>query len=72
MSRPLEALAEEILQLTPEARTRLLNRLVASLDAVNGRDAAWDALASNREAQTGEGQYVPLSDALERLRAELE
>lgn len=40
MPRPLEALAEEVLQLAPEARARLLERVVASLDADRARDAA--------------------------------
>lgn len=74
MTRPFDALAEEVLQLAPEARTRLLDRVVASLDADRTRDAAWDALAAQRDAEIDSGrvQAVPLEDVLARLRAELE
>ncbi|MBT9518955.1 MULTISPECIES: addiction module protein [Methyloversatilis] len=74
MPRPLEALAEEVLQLAPEARARLLDRVVASLDADRARDAAWDALAAERDAEleSGEAVAIPVEQALARLRAELE
>lgn len=74
MPRPLEALAEEVLQLAPEARARLLDRVVASLDADRARDAAWDTLAAQRDAELESGQAVaiPVEQTLARLRAELE
>lgn len=74
MPRPLEALAEEVLQLAPEARARLLDRVVASLDADRARDAAWDTLAAQRDAELESGQAVaiPIEQTLARLRAELE
>lgn len=74
MPRPLEALAEEVLQLAPEARARLLDRVVASLDADRARDAAWDALAAERDAEleSGEAVAIPVEQTLTRLRAELE
>jgi hypothetical protein len=74
MSRPIEALAQEVLQLPPEARTRLLDRVVASLDADPARDAAWDALAAKRDAEIESGRVpaAPVSEVLARLRAELE
>ena len=73
MPRPVEALAEEVLQLSPEARARLLDRVVASLDADRARDAAWDALAAARDAEleSGRVQGVPVTETLARLRAEL-
>lgn len=73
MSRPLEALAEEVLQLAPEVRARLLDRVVESLDADRARDAAWDALAAARDAELETGKTVasPLEESLARLRAEL-
>ncbi len=71
MSRPIEALAEEVLQLSPEARTKLLDRVVASLDTDRARDAAWDKVASDREAGAAGDQYVPVAEALARLRVEL-
>ena len=73
MTRPVEALAEEVLQLSPEARARLLDRVVASLDADRARDAAWDALAAARDAELESGgvRGVPVAETLARLRAEL-
>lgn len=74
MPRPLEALAEEVLKLPPEARSRLLDRVVASLDADRARDAAWDALAARRETELAAGQSstVHAAEVMARLRAELE
>ena len=73
MSRPLEALAEEVLQLPTEARSKLLDRVVASLDADRKRDEAWDALAARRDAEIESGQdtVVSGSEVLARLRTEL-
>ena len=56
MSRPLEVLAEEVLQLPTDARSKLLDRVVASLDADRKRDEAWDALAARRDAEIESGQ----------------
>lgn len=74
MPRPLEALAEEVHQLAPEARVRLLDRVVASPDADRVRDAAWDALAAQRNAElkSGEAVAIRVEQTLARLRAELE
>ena len=74
MSRPLEALAEEVLQLPTEARSKLLDRVVASLDADRKRDHAWDELAARRDADIESGTSAPVlgSEVLRRLRAELE
>ena len=73
MTRPLEALAEEVLQLPTEERPKLLDRVVASLDADRKRDEAWDALAARRDAaiESGQEAAVPGPDLLVRLRAEL-
>ncbi|MEO8124102.1 MAG: addiction module protein [Burkholderiales bacterium] len=74
MPRPVEALAEEVLQLSPAVRAKLLDRVVASLDADRARDAAWDALAAARDTEidSGQVQSMAVADALARLRAELE
>jgi len=74
MTRPLEALAEEVLQLPPEARSKLLDRVVASLDTDRARDRAWDEVAARRdeEIESGASAAVPGSEVLARLRAELE
>ena len=73
MSRPVEALAEEVLQLPAEARSKLLDRVVASLDADRKRDEAWDALAAHRDAaiESGQDSVVPGPEVLARLRVEL-
>ena len=74
MSTSLEALESEVLRLPTVDRTRLLDRVVASLDADAARDAAWDALAARRDAEIEQGtvEAVPLDEVLARLRAELE
>ena len=74
MPRPIEALAEEVLQLPTDARSWLLDRVVASLDADRARDAAWDALAARRDAEIESGAVVAVSgpEVVARLRAELE
>lgn len=74
MPRPVESLAQEVLQLPPDVRSKLLDRVVASLDIDRARDAAWDALAAKRDAEIESGavQPIPVSEVLARLRAELE
>ena len=71
MSTTLEALQAEVLRLSPKDRARLLDRLIASLDADTEVEAAWDAVAAAREAEmtTGIVRPVPLDAALSRLEA---
>ena len=71
MAMPLEALEAEVLQLRTEDRVRLLDRVVASLDADAAREAAWDAVAARRDAaaQRDPTLMVSMDDALTRLRA---
>ena len=73
MGMPLEALEAEVLQLRTEDRVRLLDRVVASLDADAAREAAWDAVAARRDdaAQHDPTLMVSMDDALTRLRASL-
>jgi hypothetical protein len=73
MPLPVEALAEEVMRLSPADRSRLLDRVVASLDADRQRDEAWDRLAARREQEidSGEAELVPVDDVIARLRAEL-
>lgn len=73
MSQTLEALENEVLRLPANDRVRLLDRVVASLDADSARDAAWDALAARRDAELAAGitTEAPLDDVLTKLRAEL-
>lgn len=74
MTRPIEAIAEEVLQLPTDTRSKLLDRVVASLDADRRRDEAWDALAARRDAEIEAGQHVvvPGPEVMARLRAELD
>lgn len=73
MTVPLEALASEVLRLPTAERRRLLDRVVASLDADAERDAAWDAVARAREdaARQDPSLLLPLDDVLSALREEL-
>ncbi len=74
MSRPIEALAEEVLNLPTDARAKLLDRVVASLDADRKRDEAWDAIAASRDAEIESGAVTVISsrEVLTRLRNELD
>ncbi len=74
MEIPIEVLEAQVLQLPTADRVRLLDRGVASLDADVARNAAWDAVAARREAESDRDPslLVPLDDALDRLRAELQ
>ena len=73
MTIPLETLEVAVLRLSPTDRARLLDRVVASLDADGIRDAAWDSVAAQREAalDSGEATEAPLEEVLARLKAEL-
>jgi putative addiction module component (TIGR02574 family) len=71
MSPSLEALEAEVLRLSPADRSRLLERLIASLDADVEVEAEWDAIADEREAELDSGrvQPVPFEEAIARLEA---
>jgi hypothetical protein len=74
MGIPLEVLEAELLQLPKAERMRVLDRVVASLDADQARDEAWDAVARERQAQAeaDPSLLVPLDEVLTKLRAELQ
>ena len=73
MGMPVEVLESELLQLPKADRIRILDRVVASLDADTARDAAWDAVAAQRDAEADQDPSVllELDDVLARLRAEV-
>lgn len=73
MTLPVEALELELLRLSTSERARLLDRVIASLDADKARDRAWDELAAQRDAEIERGDSSPVSgpEVLARLRAEL-
>jgi len=71
MPLSLETLQAEVLRLPPADRAKLLDRLIASLDVDAGAEAAWDALADQREQEldAGTAETVPLAVAVARLEA---
>ena len=73
MSLPIEALEAELLRLPSVDRARLLDRVVASLDADRARDEACDQLGAARDAEieSGASAPVPGPEAVERIRSEL-
>jgi hypothetical protein len=70
MSSNLETIQAEVLRLSPADRARLLDKLVASLDADAAAEAAWDDLADRREQELLAGSVEPVS--LETAIARLE
>jgi hypothetical protein len=71
MDTTLEVLEAEALKLTPGDRSRLAERLLASLDEDQEIEAAWDAVADEREAAisaTSTG-VVSFDAAIARLEA---
>ncbi|MBK6862081.1 MAG: addiction module protein [Ideonella sp.] len=71
MSTSLEALQAEVMRLSPSDRSRLLERLIVSLDSDAEVEAAWDAVADARESEIAAGvaARMPLEEALGRLEA---
>jgi putative addiction module component (TIGR02574 family) len=71
MSATLETLQAEVLRLSPAERAALLDSLIVSLDADAEAEAAWDALADERERalQDGTVEAVTLEAAMARLKA---
>ena len=69
MNNTLEALEAEALKLAPGDRSHLAERLLASLDEDEEVEAAWDALADEREAEIGATsvEAVPFDAAIARL-----
>jgi Putative addiction module component len=71
MSTSLEALQAEVSRLSPADRSRLLEHLIASLEVDDEVEAAWDAVADEREAAVDAGTVRPVmfEDAIARLEA---
>ena len=69
MPTSLEAVQAQVLRLSPSDRSRLLDRLIVSLDADAQADAEWDLLANAREMEitSGTATPLPLEDVLARL-----
>lgn len=73
MTFPIEVLEAEVLSLPAPLRSRLLDKLIASLDADPEWEEAWAQEADRREAAiaTGNAAWVPGEEAVARIRAKL-
>ena len=71
MTNTLETLQAEVMRLPPADRARLLDRLIASLDVDVSAEAAWDAVADEREQELAIGSVatVPLEAVITKLEA---
>jgi len=71
MPLPIDVPASQVLQLPTAERAKLLNQVISSLEADVQRDARWNALAAERdaEADADPSALVPVAEALARLRA---
>lgn len=72
MSLTIESLEAEALQLNAADRARLVERLIASLDADPEIEDAWATEVERRHAEIENNMatLLPGADALARLRAE--
>ena len=73
MSIPVEVLEVEVLSLPPSERSRLLDRLLASLDPDPEWEEAWAQEAERREADIAAGRsaWLPGEEVVARLRAKM-
>lgn len=73
MTIPFDLLAQEVLRLPKQQRASLLDRVIASLDSDEARDAAWDRLAAQRDEQAREDPSLLVDGPsfLAELRARL-
>ena len=73
MSVPMEALEAEVLNLPSADRSRLLDRLIASMETDAAVEEAWmlEARRRDEEIESGTVQAIPSEVALARLRAGL-
>ena len=72
MSATVEILEAEALLLTREARARLIERLIASLDADPEIEEAWAVEVERRQAQLESGtvSLLPGPETLAKLKSE--
>ena len=72
MSSNVEVLEAEVLQLPVAERARLVERLIASLDADPEIEEAWAAEVERRQAQLEDGatRLRPGPETLAKLKAE--
>lgn len=76
MAVPIELLARQVLQLSASDRARLLDQVISGLDADRERDARWNALAAQRDAEADADADASVlvhgPEAMARVRASLE
>ncbi len=74
MSIQFELLESEVLNLSTSERSRLLDRLVASLEVDAEIQLAWENEAERRDAEIDSGSVtvVSIEEVLARLHAELQ
>jgi putative addiction module component (TIGR02574 family) len=74
MPTRVEVLESEVLALPTADRSRLLERLIASLDADPEIKEAWLQEAARRDAQVSNNSvtWVPGEEAMSRLRSKLQ
>ena len=74
MAATVETLEADALQLAPSDRARLVERLIASLDADPEIEEAWAAEVERRltEIETGAVSLLSGSEVLARLKAEFQ
>lgn len=73
MTIPIDVLEAEALSLSQAERSRLIDRLIASLEKDPEWEIAWSDEADRREARIARGDtaWVRGEDALARIRAKL-
>ena len=73
MSTPVEDLAAQALNLPPEDRAKLVERLIESFEPRSAAQAAWLQLAKARreDVTSGKVSMVPGDEALARVRARI-
>jgi hypothetical protein len=69
MPTSIETIQAEALRLSPSDRSRLLERLIVSLDADAQVEAEWDAVARTRENELIEATVatIPFEEAVAKL-----
>ncbi|MGL5096717.1 MAG: addiction module protein [Planctomycetia bacterium] len=73
MKVPIEDLEAQALDLSPEDRARLVERLIASFEPKSPAQADWMELARRRreEVKSGRLSMAPGQEALDRVKARL-
>jgi len=73
MTKSVDAVVADALQLTAEERARVADKLLASLSEDPDSEQAWSTEVERRlsEIESGRARLVPAADAIARARAAL-